>query len=84
MRRRAVPWAQAPARDAVISGERGQARYGPGALPALGAFMHRAAAEKDHRGFRARVAAGQGSNALALHSGGRGSPRHVVFGEMSG
>ena len=59
MTRAPVARAEASAGDAQVPRERRQARDGPGALPAVRALVHRAAPEKDHRGPRRGVAAGE-------------------------
>ena len=68
--------------DAEVSGERGKAGHRAGALPAVRAFVHGAAAEDDHRGLRRRVTAREGDDAIAIHSCRCGGPGDVIFGDV--
>ena len=74
MRAGAVARAEAAARDAEIPGERRQAGDRARGVPAVGALVHGAAAEHDHRGLRRRVAAGEGDDALRGDAGDRPRP----------
>src|SRR5207245_3513414 len=65
----AVTRAEAAAGYAEVARERGQAPDRPPARPAVGALVHGAAAEHDHRRSRRRVAAPERGDAL------RGDPR---------
>ena len=80
----AVPRAQSATRNAQVAGERWQTPDGAGALPTLGALVHGAAAEEDHRRFRCRVAARKSGDPLPVQSCRRRGPGDVMSGEMRG
>ena len=80
----AVARSQSGTRDAEVAGEGRQTRDGAGALPALGALVHGAAADEDHRRFRRRVAAREGGDLPGVQAGRCRCPGEVVSGEMGG
>ena len=80
MRGAAMTRPESAAGNADIACERRQAGDGASGLPAVGAFVHRTAAEHDHRRSRLRITSCQRDNAFGRDAGDGGGPlRCVVF-----
>ena len=84
MRHPRMPRSHAGALDAEISRECRQTGNGARALPALDAFVHRAAAEEDHPRPGRGIAARQRDDAIGAHAGGRCRPLHVMLCDVGG
>jgi hypothetical protein len=80
----AVARAEAAPGNAEVPGQRGQAPDRARSLPAVGALVHRAAAEHDHGGPGRRVAPSQGGDALRGHTGDGLPPRRRVRADVGG
>jgi len=74
----AVARAQAAAGDADIAGERGKTSDRSGALPAIAALVHRAAAKDEHRGLRRRIPPRDLGDSLGRDAGDGGAKRFAV------
>jgi hypothetical protein len=84
MRQRGVARAQPAAGSAVAAGERRQARDGARRVPAVAAFVDRAAAQHYHRRLSGGIGAGEGGDPLGRDAGLSGRPFGGELGDMPG
>ena len=84
MRQRGVARAQPAAGGAVTAGERRQARDGARRVPAIAAFVDRAAAQHYHRRLSGGIGAGEGGDPLGRDASLSGRPFGGELGDMPG